>query len=118
MDAWDQPIQTRMAIDAAIACFKYAWNAKKMLALLMRMARLEENCRATHGSLSHCPKPRNLPSTQFRTSSWRIPGKMIWLITGDAMQVCEVMTFMAIAVHVTLMQGTGPTFSGDHGCHT
>ena len=98
--------------------FQICLECKKMLALLMRMARLEENCRATHGSLSHCPKPRNLPSTQFRTSSWRIPGKMIWLITGDALQVCEVMTFMAIAVHVKLMQGTGPTFSGDHGCHT
>ena len=116
MDAWDQSIQTRMAIDAAIACFKYAWNAKNVG--IAYAYGLEENCRATHGSLSPCPKPRNLPSTQFRTSSWRIPGKMIWLITGDAMQVCEVMTFMAIAVHVKLMQGTGPTFSGDHGCHT
>ena len=81
VDAWDRLIQTHMPRYAAIACFKFDRHAKNIGTAYLHLARMEGNCRAICGSLSHCPNSEHSINPIPNLFLTHPPVKIIWLIT-------------------------------------
>ena len=90
VDAWDRSIQTRTHRYAAIACFKFDRHPKNIGRAYIHLARIEGNCRAICGSLSHCPKSEPSINPIPNLFLAHPPGKMTWLhVMHDAMYGCS-----------------------------